>query len=383
MKHLPLQRRTLGLLAVIVPLLVLFIYVGLRSGPLAPVAVTLATVHPHAIKPALFGIGTTEARHTYKIGPTFAGRLKHLDVDVGDQVQAEQVLGEMDPVDLDDRLHAQESALRRTEAVLREAQARQAYAQSQAQRYEQLFAAHLSSEEALAIAQQELKIANAVLSAAHEDIIHAQSNHAGLMAQRNNLRLIAPVEGLVTVRNIEPGTTVVAGQTIVEIVDPLGLWINVRFDQISAAGLTAGLPAHITLRSRQGQVLQGHVLRVEPKADTVTEELLAKVIFDQQPKHLPPIGELAEVTLDMPALSTSPVIPNAAIQRKGDSVGVWQVIKGDLHFTTVKLGASDLDGRVQILEGLSNGDDVVVYSDKALTSRSRIDVIERAPGITE
>lgn len=58
MKKLPLQGRTLALLAVIIPLLVLFIYVGLRSGPLAPVAVTVASVESRAITPALFGIGT-------------------------------------------------------------------------------------------------------------------------------------------------------------------------------------------------------------------------------------------------------------------------------------------------------------------------------------
>lgn len=51
MKKLPLQGRTLALLAVIIPLLVLFIYVGLRSGPLAPVAVTVASVESRAITP--------------------------------------------------------------------------------------------------------------------------------------------------------------------------------------------------------------------------------------------------------------------------------------------------------------------------------------------
>ncbi len=383
MKRLPLQRRTLGLLTVIVLLLALFMYVGLRSGPLAPVAVTLVTVESHAIEPGLFGIGTVEARYTYKIGPTFAGRLQRLDVDVGDQVNAGQVLGEMDPVDLDDRVHAQESALRRAEAGLREAQARQTYAQTQAHRYEQLFAAHLTSEETLTNAQQELQIADAVLAAAREDITRAQSDRAALIAQRNNLRLITPVAGVVTAREADPGTTVVAGQAVVEVIDPMSLWINVRFDQISAAGLTADLPAHIALRSRQGQLLQGRVLRVEPRADTVTEETLAKVIFISQPERLPPIGELAEVTLDMPALTASLVIPNAAVQRQSDKVGVWRVADGDLHFTPVKLGVSDLDGRVQVTDGLKKGDRIVLYSEKALKSRSSIHVVESIPGVSE
>lgn len=350
MKKLPLQGRTLALLAVIIPLLVLFIYVGLRSGPLAPVAVTVASVESRAITPALFGIGTVEARYTYKIGPTFAGRVKRLEVHVGDQVKAGQVLGEMEPVDLDDRVRSQESAFKRAEAALREAEARQAYAQTQARRYEQLFA--------------------------------VRSDREGLVAQRSNLRLIAPVDGVVAVRDADPGTTIVAGQAVVEVIDPKSLWINARFDQISASGLAGGLPTLIVLRSRGGQTLKGRVLRVEPKADAVTEETLAKVTFDNKPEPLPPVGELAEVTVDLPALPAAPLIPNAAVQREGDKVGVWQIVDGDLHFSPVKLGTSDLNGYVQVREGLKNGDQVVTYSEKALTARSRIHVVDHIPGVS-
>ena len=382
MKKLPLQGRTLALLAVIIPLLVLFIYVGLRSGPLAPVAVTVASVESRAITPALFGIGTVEARYTYKIGPTFAGRVKRLEVHVGDQVKAGQVLGEMEPVDLDDRVRSQESVFKRAEAALREAEARQAYAQTQARRYEQLFAVRSTSEEIVTTKRQELQIADAALSAAREDIARARSDREALVAQRSNLRLIAPVDGVVAVRDADPGTTIVAGQAVVEVIDPKSLWINVRFDQISASGLAGGLPTLIVLRSRGGQTLKGRVLRVEPKADAVTEETLAKVTFDNKPEPLPPVGELAEVTVDLPALPAAPLIPNAAVQREGDKVGVWQMVDGDLHFSPVKLGASDLNGYVQVREGLKNGDQIVTYSEKALTARSRIHVVDHIPGVS-
>lgn len=383
MKRLPLQGRTLALLAVIVPLLALLIYVALRSGPLAPVAVTVATVESRAVTPALFGIGIVEARYTYKIGPTFAGRVKRLDVHVGDRVKAGQVLGEMEPVDLDDRVRSQESAFKRAEAALRETEARQAFAQTQTRRYEQLFAVRSTSEEIVTTKRQELQIADAALSAAREDIARARSDRDALVAQRSNLRLIAPVEGVVAVRDADPGTTIVAGQAVVEVIDPKSLWINVRFDQISASGLAAGLSARIVLRSRSGQTLNGHVLRVEPKADAVTEETLAKVIFDNQPEPLPPVGELAEVTVDLPALPAAPVILNPAVRREGDKLGVWQIVDGDLHFTPVKLGVSDLDGCVQVREGLKNGDQVVIYSEKTLTVRSRIHVVERIPGVSQ
>lgn len=382
MKKLPLQGRTLALLAVIIPLLVLFIYVGLRSGPLAPVAVTVASVESRAITPALFGIGTVEARYTYKIGPTFAGRVKRLEVHVDDQVKAGQVLGEMEPVDLDDRVRSQESAFKRAEAALREAEARQAYAQTQARRYEQLFAVRSTSEEIVTTKRQELQIADAALSAAREDIARARSDREGLVAQRSNLRLIAPVDGVVALRDADPGTTIVAGEAVVEVIDPKSLWINARFDQISASGLAGGLPTLIVLRSRGGQTLKGRVLRVEPKADAVTEETLAKVTFDNKPEPLPPVGELAEVTVDLPALPAAPLIPNAAVQREGDKVGVWQIVDGDLRFAPIKLGASDLNGYVQVREGLKNQDQVVTYSEKALTARSRIHVVDHIPGVS-
>jgi len=382
MKKLPLQGRTLALLAVIIPLLVLFIYVGLRSGPLSPVSVIVTAVESREITPALFGIGTVDARYTYKIGPTFAGRVKHLEVNVGDQVKAGQVLGEMDPVDLDDRVRSQESTLKRVEATLREAEARHAYAQTQAQRYEELFKVRLISDEVVTTKRQELQIADAVLSAAREDLARAGSDREGLVWQCSNLGLVAPVDGVVTLRSADPGTTIVAGQVVVEIIDPKSLWVNVRFDQISASGLAGGLPSHIVLRSRGGETLNGHVLRVELMADAVTEETLAKVVFDDIPMPLPPIGELAEVTVDLPALPSAPTIPNAAVRREADKVGVWQIAVDGLQFTPVTLGASSLDGFVQVREGLKNGDRIVIYSEKALTTRSRLHEVDLIPGVS-
>ena len=381
MKSLPLQGRTIALLAVIVPLLALFVYVGLRSGPLAPVAVTVMTVESRTVTPSLFGIGTVEARYTYKIGPTYAGRIKRVDVQVGDRVTAGQVLGEMDPIDLDDRVRSQESAFKRAEAALRESKARQVYAQTQALRYEQLFAVRSTSEEILTTKRQELQISEAALSAAQEDLARVRSDREGLVAQRNSLRLIAPVDGLVAERFADPGTTIVAGQAVIEIIDPKSLWVNVRFDQISAAELTSELSARIVTRSRGGHTLNGRVLRVELKADAVTEEMLAKVVFDEIPVPLPPLGELAEVTVDLLELPAAPTIPNAAIQREGEKVGVWKIVDDELHFVPVTLGASALDGNVQVSEGIRVGDQVVIYSEKVLTSRSRMHVVDYIPGV--
>ena len=381
MKRFPVQKRTFALLAVLLPIVALFVYVALRSGPLAPVAVTVATVENRAIAPALFGIGTVEARYTYEIGPTVAGRVKRLDVHVGDRVKAGQRLGEMDPVDLDARIRGQDAALKRADALLREAQARQDHASAQAQRYEQLLAARSTSGEIAATKQQELRIAEAGTSAAREELARSRADRAALITQRSNLQLIAPVDALVATREAEPGATVVAGQTVVKLIDPRSLWIAVRFDQVQARGLAAGLPAEIVLRSHAGEALEGRVMRLEPLADAVTEEMLAKVVFDRLPASLPPIGELTEVTIGLPALPAAPAIPNAAIRRIDDRLGVWRSVDGDLRFTTMTPGAADLDGWVQVRDGLEAGDRIVVYSEKALNAHSRIHVVDRLPGV--
>ncbi len=374
-------------------LLALLIYVALRSGPLAPIPVTVTTVESHTIAPALFGIGTVEARYTYRIGPTVPGRIKRVDVQVGDSVQAGQLLGEMDPVDFNDRIAAQDAALRRgesavvaAEAQVREMLARKTYAEKQASRYEQLLKTRSVSEESVEGKRQEIQVTEAGFAAARanfdatrQEMARIRSDLDGLIQQRANLRLIAPVPGLVAARNADPGTTVVAGQSVVEVIDPTSLWINVRFDQLRISGLSAGLPVYIVLRSQEGRHT-GRVLRVEPMADAVTEETLAKVTLDVLPKKLPPVGELAEVTVTMYELPASPVVPNASVKRVDGRLGVW-VIDGDkLHFAPVKMGATDLDGRVQILDGLKEGERVVVYSQRALRLHSRVKIVERLAG---
>ena len=396
MKFVFFNRRTFALLAVIIPLLALLAYVALRSGPLAPIPVTVTTVESRSIAPALFGVGTVEARYTYRVGPTVAGRIKRVDVQVGDRVRAGQLLGEMDPVDLGDRIAAQEAGLKRaesavlaTEAQVREALARKTFAEKQGSRYEQLLQARSVSEETVEGKRQDIQVTEAGfaatranLEAARQELVRIRSDRDGLIQQRANLRLITPVGGLVAARNADPGTTVVAGQSVVEVIDPASLWINVRFDQLRVSGLSARLPVHIVLRSQDGLRLAGRVLRVEPMADSVTEETLAKVTFDTLPERLPPVGELAEVTVAMPALPASPVAPNASVQRVAGRLGVWLLEKDKLRFMPIKVGATDLDGRVQILEGLKAGERVVVYSQRALGSRSRVKIVERLEGVS-
>jgi HlyD family secretion protein len=395
MKLSPLLRRALPLLVFLIPLLAAFLWLALTTGPLAPVPVTLATVTAEAITPSLFGVGTVEARYTYRIGPTFAGRVSRVEVQVGDRVEAGQLLGEMDPVDLDDRVAAQEAALRRAEsgveasrAQIEDARARRDFSTAQVRRYEQLLVARTASEDTVEAKRQEsqvagagLQVAKANLESAEQELNRVRAEREALVRQRANLRLIAPVDALVVSRDAEPGSTLVAGQSVVEVIDADQLWVNARFDQLGAGALAAGLPVRISLRSHPLAMLPGEVSRVEPRADAVTEELLAKIVFTTLPTPLPRLGELAEVTVLLAPLPPTPWVPNAALHRRDGQLGVWRLEADAPRFVPVEPGIADLEGRVQIRAGLSPGDAIIVHSRSPLGPHSRIQVVEAIPGV--
>ena len=219
-------KRSLGLGLLAVLLLAVLTFVMLRSGPLAATRVTVQPAQRASLAPALFGIGTVQARRAYFIGPTAAARVLRVMVDVGDTVQAGQLLAEMDPVDLDERLAALDAALARAgstaaaaEAQRQDALARKELAQMNARRDADLASRNFISAGALEARLQEQTSAEAAVAAAaanlaatRQDRDRLAAERDGLRRQRDKLRLLAPAAGVVTQRDAEPGSTVVAGR---------------------------------------------------------------------------------------------------------------------------------------------------------------------------
>lgn len=367
----------------------LLAFVFFRAGPLAATPVTVHAVKLGGFTPALFGVGTVEARRSWMIGPTVAGRVAQVYVDVGDVVKAGQLLAEMDSVDLDQKLAAQDALISRTAstqmaalALQTDAIARYELSKLNFSRNQDLAKQNFISPSALELRAQEkisaeaaYEAASANLSGVKQDVIRLKAERAGLQQQRNNVRLIAPADAVVTTRDAESGTTVVAGQPVIRLIDPQSIWVKLRLDQGRSAGLQSGLEAQIVVRSQAQSILKGQVVRVEVLSDSVTEERVALVSFAQIPKDVS-VGEVAEVTLALPPVENALLIPNASIQRQGDTMGVWRLISGKLVFTKIRVGASSLDGDMVVLEGLHLNDQVVVHSQKALTENSRVRVVE-------
>lgn len=386
-----LQR--VGLAALALVLLGVIGFVILKSGPLAPLQISITSVTEGRLQPSIFGIGTVEARRSWMVGPTTAGRVLRVQVDVGDHVKAGQLLAEMDAVDLDQRLSALDATVARArstqaaaKAQLADTAARRELASLNAKRNQDLAAQNFISAGALESRLQEKTSADAALgaaqanfSAAGQDIARIQAERAALAQQRSNVRLVAPADAVVTSRDAEAGSTVVAGQPVLRLVDPNSLWVKLRVDQGRSGGLATGLIARIVLRSQPQAPIAGKVARVELIADSVTEERIAQVAFDAPANANPltaSLGELAEVTLQLPETATTLLVPNASVQRVQGQVGVWRLQDGKPVFAAVRLGTSSLGGQVQVLEGLQAGDVVVVYSQKALTAGARVQVVD-------
>lgn len=363
-------------------------WVATQSGPLAPIPVTVTPVERRDVAPALFGVGTVEARRSYLIGPVAAGRVRRVLVDVGDSVTTGQLLAEMEPVDLDTRVAAAAAAVERgrsavsvADAQVRDVRSRLSLTVTEARRVEALGADGLVSQSAVDVAGQaerstesQLIAAEATLESARRDLVRLEADTGAAQRLRGNLRLFAPRDGIVTSRDAEPGSTVVAGQAVLRLEDPRSLWISVRLDQARSEGLRTGLSAGITRRADPLTTLPGTVVRVEPISDAVTEERIAKVAFDGSPDGVSS-GEMTEVTLALPPVKDAIVVPNASLRHRGAQRGVWRYANRRLEFVPVTTGAEGLDGTVQILEGVQVGDVVVVYSERDLDDGSRVTVV--------
>lgn len=379
-----ISKRSLLLTAAALAFIAAFVWLLATRGPLAPVGVETAAATRADLRPDVYGIGTVEARHAFSVGPIQAGRLLRVLVDQGDSVQVGQLLAEIDPVDLRQRAEAAASAAARArqaaqaaQALVAEAESRARIARANSVRYQTLYRQNFVAKEMADSRSHEAAAADAALMGAHanataarRDISRTEAELRGIGQLRDSLKLVSPITGVVTAREAEPGTTVVAGQAVLRLVDPARLWVRVRVDQARAQGVQVGQAADIVLRSTPGAAVPGKVVRVDLQSDAVTEERIVNVAFDSVPAQLY-LGELAEVTIQLPGARDVLTVPRAALVQNNGKPGVWQTVDGRARFQPVRSGLQTAE-RVQIVSGLQAGDRLVVYSAKQLDDGVRV-----------
>jgi multidrug efflux pump subunit AcrA (membrane-fusion protein) len=362
-KQIPGGKKTL--IALVGGLLVVFI--GYRLFLYRP-PVPVIAVKQVEIQGKVHGPGTVQSKVPVAVSPKITGILEKLFADQGDRVQKGQLLAELDSIELRAREAAVQAAknrsqrdLARAQADLGKAQANLGLAQSNYQRDLEVFkpgyiskAAFDTTKAQLRVAESEVAAFRATVTALQAAVKQAESETHAAQALHNYTRILAPMDGLITSRKAEVGTTLSTGTPIFQMVALDTVWVAAWIDQSQIAQIKEGQPAAIRLRS--GRQYQGRVVRLNAEADTVTHELEVDVKFDHLPEPLV-IGEEAEVDIDTGTVKAL-AVPLTAITERGGKTVVLAVDQGRLVFHPVKTGLDD-GKRIGVLEGLKEGDLVV------------------------
>jgi len=331
-----------------------------------PVAVIV--VKKVEIQGKVHGPGTVQSRVPVTVSAKITGILEKLYADQGSRVRKGQLLAELDIAELRARAAAARAAknraqldLARAHADLLKAQANLDLARSNYQRDMELFkpgyisqATFDNTKAALKVAESEVSASQAIVAAVKEQVDQAESESNAAEAVFAYTRIIAPMDGLITVRKAEVGDTVAPGTPIFQMVD-YQIWAASWIDETKVAQLREEQKASIKLRS--GRVFQGKVVRLNKEADTVTRELEVDVKFDTLPNPLV-IGEETEVDIDTGS-QTAPAIPLSAIVGRNGSKGVMAVSNGLTSFRPVTLGLQDVQWAA-VLDGLKEGEMVIL-----------------------
>ena len=331
-------------------------------------AVAVIVVKKAEIQAKVHGPGTVQSKVPVTVSTKITGILERLYADQGDRVRKGQLLAELDMAELRARAATARAArnraqrdLTRGEADLLKARANLALAQSNYQRDLEVFkpgyisqAAFDNTKAALKVAESEVNSSQAAVAALQAQVDQAESETHAAEAVFAYARILAPMDGLITVRKSEVGDTVSPGTPIFQIVD-YQIWAASWIDETKVAQLRKGQKASITLRS--GRAYQGEVIRLNKEADTVTRELEVDVKFDTLPHPLV-IGEETEADIDT-GRQTAPAVPLSAIIERNEKKGVMIVSDGLATFHPISLGLQD-GHQAAVLEGLKEGEMVIL-----------------------
>lgn len=273
-----------------------------------------------------------------------AGYLKRYLVDLGDSVQAGQLLAEIETPDLDqDRIAAR--------AQLAQAEAELALAKSTNDRYQELVRQG-------AVSKLEADQRATAVAAGEASVNSAKAQLGRLNELSGFKRVTAPFAGRITARNAEPGMLVSGSETLFRLADTRQLRVSVQVPQASAPGVTVGLPAQISLRELPGQVFSGTVSRSAGVLDSA-RTLTTEIRIDNHDGRLL-AGASVDVSLKLPNAQPALLIPANAliVNGKGSQVARVQA-DSTLQLLPVRLGR-DLGKQLEVLDGLSPGDRVVL-----------------------
>jgi len=181
----------------------------------------------------------------------------------------------------------------------------------------------------------------------------------------------SPIDGVVTMLGVREGALADPGMSAMTLVPFDRLWVVADVPEADAAHVAAGARATLRFAALPGQQFDATVLEVLPQLDTATRSLQARIPL-QNPGERLSAGMLADVVIEGAGGGHGLLIPQEALIRTGRSERVM-VALGDGRFVAreVRSGAESGDD-IEILDGLADGEMIVVSGQFMLDSESQV-----------
>ena len=317
-----------------------------KAGKIIPIVRTI-TVAAKAGAAAKAYPGEVRGRYESQLAFQVAGKINARMVNVGDNVQAGQILLALDPKDVNQSVEA-------ASAQLASARASYQLAADNAARYSTLYAQGAVSE---AIRDQY----NTQLEAASAALRQAQAQANVSSNQLGYTQLVSDTSGVVTALNAEVGQVVAAGTPIATVVRSGEREVHINVPE--STKLSVGQQAAVSFWALPNVSATGHVREIASMADPVTRTYKVCVAVPAWPAEAK-LGMTAKVSFADEAVNANAstaagyLIPAQALYQVNKKAQVWVVRERKAQLVEVTV-AGYAGNDIIISQGLSQGDKVV------------------------
>jgi len=319
-EHSPWQRRLRWLVSAIVVLLLAgSVLLWLLPGEESALRYETAVVERGDLTVTVTATGTLEPVNQVDVGSELSGIIKAVLVDFNDKVQRDQVLARLDT----DRLQAQvlesRAALQSSEAKVREARATVQETRLAFERCEKLAERQLCATGDLDTARAAYARAQAAEASAQAQVAEARATLDGKQTELAKAEIRSPIDGLVLLRQIEPGQTVAASLqapvlfTLAE--DLAQMELHVAVDEADVGRIGEGQPAEFTVDAWPERSFPASITQVRFAPRTVEGVVTYETVLavDNSDLALRP-GMTATAVITVQELQDAVLLPNAALR---------------------------------------------------------------------
>jgi HlyD family secretion protein len=332
----------------------------------------VAAVERGPIRVTIEETGLVEPERQIVVKSPISGVVRQLHVREGDSVRAGQVMATIVP-DI-----AQANALAQLRSEIAGAEISVGNLRREYARAQELEARELISESDVESARVAMEQAENDLLAARERLRLMEESGVRTTGGAQSALITAPSTGVVILRGVEEGETVMGGTSVFgggtelfTIADLSTLLVKAAVNEVDIGKVEAGDTVAITVDAFPGDTAAGVVRLVPPAARQQERIRVFDVEIEVRAGHriLRP-GMTANVQIAGPSRDDVIRIPVEAVFFVEGSPIVYRVAAGDTDATPVTLGLSDLS-YVEILDGLQEGDSVALEDPREAARRAR------------